>query len=261
MGLNFSTSISKTSSDVSNRIYNSNKQVCNTSVVENISDNSIIISGSTVKNINVGNITGTSTDSSCTISSTMDNEISNMIRASVQQKQSTGSLNPFWVPIGWSFQSQSSDIEQVIANNIVQLNTEYCSANATVSTEDNFLYINNTNGGDVNAYNISGTTSNASCNMSNYMKVLSYNEESAKTDQKQSAALLSLLITCVVIGSVVAIFAIAFSSATRWKVAKENANIAIEKIRSESKNLEQIIKLSEDTKNNEVIKNETNLDQ
>lgn len=185
-----------------NNITQDVSQTCVSTVSDTANNNVVIVSGSNIK----GNFTGvaptTSTDATCIMTSTMDDEVSNILSATAQQTNQAET--DLFSGFSFSKQSNTFNSNQSVTNNISQINTALCSANNTTSTSNNYIYVSNTTeGGDF--VGVGGTaSSSANCSMTNYMKNVTYNQAQASATQSNSVVgmfgtLLGAITTVVII--------------------------------------------------------------
>ena len=186
-----------------NSITQQNQEKCVATVDSNVSGNIVIITNSTF----LGNVTGIKnnvyTDASCTITSSMESSVSNLLESTLNQenKSSAGFSNIFG-----GDQNQSGNVKQSTSNFISQLNTEICNSSDQVSTGNNYIYAS----GD-KATNFIGIDASSqaysSCSMTNYMKTTVSNSASSTASQtnKKTGLLVLLIILAVVVGVLVLI--------------------------------------------------------
>jgi len=206
------TNVATIQQSFTNNINQDSQQFCAATTTSTQNNNTIIINGTKID----GNLTGVSnivsTDASCNIVSTIEDSVSNILAATLQQTNTseTDAFNGFQI----TGDTNDFNMTQSVTNNINQINQATCSANTVVSQNNNYIYVtNSTVGGDFVGVS-SDSTSNASCVMSNYMKNATYNQAQASgnqsnTDKGMWAQFLSSIAgiaVFMVIGSVIFLF-------------------------------------------------------
>lgn len=198
------SNIGKLNQDFMNNITQLSQQTCSATAVDEQSGNVIIVTGSTIR----GDFTGVSAtvaaDASCSMTSSMQNSVSNILGATLDQTNiaDTGLFQGWFAPD----QESEFDINQSVVNNITQINESTCAANTVTSKSNNYIYIANT---DIRGDFIGVSTeseANASCSMNNMMKNETYNQAQADTSQgnKMQSIFTAILGTvAVIIGLVV----------------------------------------------------------
>lgn len=185
-----------------NNITQDVSQSCIATTTNTANDNVVVVNG-----VNIGgNFTGvaatTSTDATCIMTSTMDDEVSSIMSAIAQQTNQAET--DIFSGLSFSKQTNTFNSNQTVTNNISQINTALCSANTTVSTSGNYVYVSNsTVGGDFVGVT-SNANSSANCSMTNYMKNVTYNEAQASATQSNSVVgmfgtLLGAITTIVIV--------------------------------------------------------------
>ena len=181
MGGVFSQNIANIQQSFMNDITQNNQQSCQATVSNQANNNVVIVNGATVNGSFTGVTTNVSTDASCLMVSNMEDSVSNILSASLQQ---TNTTETDWFN-GFSFDSNTNvfDITQSVTNNISQINQATCSANQVSSTSSNYIYLTNaTIKGDF--VGVSDTlTASASCSINNAMKNTTYNQAAAVANQ------------------------------------------------------------------------------
>ena len=145
------------------------------------SNNVIIVTGVKVGGDFAGLSSQLQTDATCTIVSSMDNQVTNILKSSLQQSNQTQSdwFNGF----SWDTLNNTFNIRQSVTNNISQINQALCSANTVQSQSGNYLYLSNAEiGGNFVGFT-SSSNAQASCSMTNYMKNTTYNQATANGSQ------------------------------------------------------------------------------
>lgn len=167
-----------------NNITQQDQQNCIATVNSSANNNVIIVNGANIR----GNFTGvavtTSTDASCLMVSNMENSISNILAATIQQ---TNTSETDWFN-GFQFtgQTNSFNVSQSVTNNITQINQATCAANTTVSANNNYVYVTNATIGGNFVGVTSTATATANCNMTNMMKNTTYNQAQANASQSNT---------------------------------------------------------------------------
>lgn len=150
-------------------------------------------------NVTGVNISGSSTDASCSMVSTMENSITNILKAITNQTNGSSSDAFSGVNTGINV----NEGFQNVVNNIAQINNQVCNASQIISANDNFQYITNSNvQGSVVGVNISNSDAMANCAMTNYMKVNLFNSAQDTTTQGNGSdafAIIAAIIAVIVI--------------------------------------------------------------
>ena len=164
-----------------NNVTQLGQENCVATTDDTASGNVIIVSGVNIGGNFTGVTTTVSTDATCYIVSNMEDSISNIISATLQQSNTS---ETDWFN-GFEFTSDTNtfNMYQSVTNNISQINEAMCAANTTVSTSDNYIYVSGATVGG----NFVGVSSNAStsanCEMTNSMKNTTYTQATANGDQ------------------------------------------------------------------------------
>jgi hypothetical protein len=162
----------------------------------------VVVNGVNISGSFTGVAATTSTDATCIMTSTMDDQVSNIMSAIAQQTNQAET--DIFSGLSFSNQRNTFNSNQTVTNNISQINTALCAANTTVSTSSNYVYVtNSTVGGDFVGVT-SDAASSANCSMTNYMKNVTYNQAQASATQSNSVVgmfgtLLGAITTIVII--------------------------------------------------------------
>lgn len=235
MGGVFSQNIANIQQSFMNNITQNNQQSCQATVSNQANNNVVIVNGATINGNFTGVTTNVSTDASCLMVSNMDDSISNILSASLQQ---TNTTETDWFN-GFSFDSNTNvfDIAQSVTNNISQINQATCSANQVSSTSNNYIYLTNaTVNGDF--VGVSDTlTASASCSITNAMKNSTYNSAAAVANQTNTDK--GMFVTMVgsfagIIGLIIIIVIILFAVGAIGFVGYEATSTVISKSSSSS---------------------------
>lgn len=205
-GGNQQTNYVNDSQSVTNNILQLNQQSCIATVQQNVTGNVVYFNGGSIQGNATGiDVTSTSTDATCLISSDMDNNITNILSAIAQQSNSTDS--GIFGGLGATKANNTFDVQQSTVNNISQVNQALCQASTINNVVGNYVYYNNTNvGGNFVGISVADTSATANCTMNNYQKNTLYNSEQARSDQsnkKVSALALLIIVIALIIGLVV----------------------------------------------------------
>lgn len=196
-----------------NNITQEDQQSCLATTTDTTNNNVVIVSGAKIKGDFTGVSSTTSTDASCLMVSNMQDSVSNVLSATIQQtnKTETDWFNGFQ----FTGDTNSFNVNQSVVNNISQINQATCAANTTKSSSNNYIYVTNaTIGGDFIGVN-SDATASASCSMTNTMKNTTYNQAQANADQSNTVkgmfvamvAAFAAIVGIIVIG-VIILFAV-----------------------------------------------------
>jgi len=202
---NTQTNIATIQQNYMNNITQLSEQTCLSTASDNTNNNVILVIGTNVEGNFTGVSTNVSTDSSCLMTSYMEDSISNILSAVVQQtnQAETDLFNGFQI----TNLTNTFNVEQSVTNNISQINQATCSANTYSSSSNNYVYVaNSTIDGDFIGVE---STSNASssCSINNMMKNTTYNQAQAQANQGNAAKgiFAQLLGTVVVIVAIIVI--------------------------------------------------------
>ena len=220
---NFFTNIASIQQNFMNNILQEQQQNCIATATNTANNNVIIVTGSKFNGDFTGVSATTSTDATCLMVSSMENNLSNILSATLQQTNSseTDLFNDFNFGAG----TNAFNIDQSITNNISQINEVTCAAASTSSANNNYAYISNSQFGG-NFVGVS-TVSNASanCSMNNTMKNTTYNQAQASGDQSNSTEGMFVAILAA-IGAIVALVIIGvifmYSTGALSKVGYKN---------------------------------------
>lgn len=178
------TNIANIQQSFMNNITQQDQQNCIATVNNSANNNVVIVNGTNIK----GNFTGvastTNTDATCLMVSNMEDSISNILSATLQQ---TNTTETDWFN-GFQFTADTNtfDITQSVTNNISQINEATCAANTVTSVNNNYVYVTNST---VGGYFIGVTdtaNASASCSMTNTMKNTTYNQAQASATQSNT---------------------------------------------------------------------------
>ena len=178
------TNIASIQQDFMNNITQQSQQSCLAVSTPSSNNNVVIVNGANIGGSFTGVSQTTTTDASCLIVSNMQNSISNILSATVNQ---TNTAETDWFN-GFQFTADTNqfDLSQSVVNNISQINQTTCSANNSQSSNNNYVYLSNVNvGGDFVGVSTSSNAS-ASCSMTNIMKNNTYNQAQANTTQSNT---------------------------------------------------------------------------
>ncbi|MEM4260750.1 MAG: hypothetical protein QXG00_05930 [Candidatus Woesearchaeota archaeon] len=201
MGNGSYNSLSITQSVVNNVFENQqNDCIVNNNVT--ISGNVIDINGANIQGDAYG-ITdeGSSADASCTIVSSLNTTIVNSLQA--QAKQENKTLNDMFGDFSFTGQENKADVKQSTVNNIALISQNLCQAEQMTSVENNFVYYNNINvGGNLFGIDISNSSAQASCSMSNVMNFSMYNSFTASVSQSNTTIGMFVVLILAIAGVV-----------------------------------------------------------
>lgn len=164
-----------------NNILQQSQQNCIATVVNEANNNVVIVNGTNIGGDFTGVSTTTSTDATCLMVSSMEDSVSSILSAIVQQtnKSQTDWFNGFQIKDS----NNTFDVVQSVVNNILQINETTCAASTITSASNNYVYVTNANVGG----NFIGVTdkadASASCTMTNTMKNTTYNQAQASATQ------------------------------------------------------------------------------
>jgi hypothetical protein len=202
MGIGFSLNSSTSEQNYWNNISQNIQQSCTSQIQSDVNGNVIIINGSSI----AGNATGVnsmvSTDASCLMVSSMNDNISDILSSIASQTNNT--TTDMFGDFDWTNSINIFNAEQSVTNNITQITQANCSSSTISSVSDNFVYVANTSIGG-NFVGVSTTASaNSSCSLNNTMKNSVYNQAQASATQSNTttgmfAAIAGIIAACVVV--------------------------------------------------------------
>lgn len=145
-------------------------------------------------------------NSTCIISTNMSSTVNNVLDALLKQQQSAQqSVFAFTLQV----QTNVTDLEQNIQNNLTQVINSSCQASATNTQNNPFVYIGNSN--NMGKINLSqAASSNASCQMTNVAGIQLTNEATAKIDQGQKITSVMAIIALVILAIIILIIVFLF---------------------------------------------------
>lgn len=189
---------------VVNSMLQVSRQSCSARCSNDISGLTVIVIGGT------GDINITQecklTDINCIMTTTLDTQIENILKAMAQQN--TSAMNGF--TLDWTNINQSVDLYQYLQNSITQMMDSSCTFEAGNTATGLYFYVQDRNGN----LNLSQSASitNSTCNMNNVAKAVTYND--ATTDTRQTATItnifgliiIAVIIMIVIVGIVIIVF-------------------------------------------------------
>ena len=178
MGNNTTQNI-RTNQTVVNNVLQASKAECTAqcrNVLEGITI--IVIGGS--GNINITQECAL-TNINCIMQQSLTSQIETILKA--MAAQSASAMNGF--SLDFANISQNVDLYQYISNSITQLMDSSCKFEASDTISGLYMYVANRDRSQINISQRS-TISNATCNMNNMAKSVTYNEASAEADQKST---------------------------------------------------------------------------
>lgn len=206
------TNIADIQQDFMNNITQKNQQNCVATTASSTSGNVVIVDGARIGNNFIGVSSQTSTDASCMIVSSMEDNIESILSSIINQ--TALSETDLFGDFAFNNVDNSFDLQQSITNNINQINETTCSSNTLSSTNNNYVYVHNSSVGGNFVGVSSNSVSSANCTLSNVMKNVTYNE--AKSDANQEGTAKGIFVSMVgafaaIIGMIVFIIIILFA--------------------------------------------------
>lgn len=204
-----STNIANIQQSFMNNITQQDQQNCIATSNPTSNNNIIITNGANIGGDFTGVSQTTTTDASCLIVSNIESSISNILSSTINQ---TNTSETDWFN-GFQFtgDTNSYNLSQSVTNNISQLNEATCAANSASSTNNNYVYVTNSNiGGDFVGVDNSSSAA-ANCSMTNLMKTTTYNQAQGSSNQSNTikgmfvamvgsfAAIVGLVVIAVII--------------------------------------------------------------
>lgn len=185
MGGAFSKNLSDIQQNVITNLTQQNSTSCVNTVSATTNNNVLLIEGSTIGGDVIGARQTVSTDVSCVITANMDAQIRSILSATLNQTNKTN--NDLFGGFNWSKNTNIFNMRQSIANNIAQINSAVCSSNTLASAQNNFVYIRNANvRGNVVGVE-QKVNAKSGCTINNVMKMVSYNQQQADSNQGNTA--------------------------------------------------------------------------
>lgn len=179
------TNYTKISTDISNTITQDQQTNCISTIETNVDNNTIIVNGSVIDGNFIGVTYNAYSDASCQITASLDDYISNLITNLSSQKNT---VNGTLFGDGQNnFQTNITDISNNLANNITQINESLCSSNLLQSIQGNYIYVTDSTikGNFLGVYG-TGSNSQATCIMDNYIKNAVYNQVQSNASESNS---------------------------------------------------------------------------
>ena len=183
-----------------NSVLQASKQKCDAKC-QNLISGITIIAGPGTGDINIKQECKL-TNISCIMRTQLNSQIENILDAMVKQTATQAGLFP-----AWGDASNTMNLYQQIENSITQTMDSACLFEASSTVTGAYFYV-------VGERNVnlsqSGIITNASCNMDNLAKAVTYNEISADVDQTATVSSIFTLIAivviiCIVVAGIVAI--------------------------------------------------------
>lgn len=195
VGFNFNSAFQQTI----NNILEESNQSCTSQDNLTFTDNDIIITGNNVSgNMNLVTL-GASTDASCSMVSTMQTSITNILKTTLTQANKSSSDWMSGVNVGLNANLTIQNLE----NNIYQISNQTCTSNNINSVDNNYIYASgNTVGGDFVGFSLN-SASDANCAMTNYMKINLFNQTQATANQSNTVTgtfgIIAIVIVIIII--------------------------------------------------------------
>ena len=207
MGAKLSVQDSSTVIQKMNNLTQTNQQYCKAESKQLASGNVITISGSTVNSDFIGvRLMGNSTDASCLIASSFDSTTDNIAKSIANQNTVTES--GLFSILNFDTSVEVANVKDSVKNNISQVNEAVCSASNISEVSNNYIYVTDSNvKSSFIGVDISNTSANANCTMTNYQKMDLYNDFYANTQQNTKfqtsfAAILGVIVIIIIIAIV-----------------------------------------------------------
>ena len=202
MGSNTSQHI-KTNQEVLTSMIQESESSCNAEVIEKIDNTSIIVPpGGSVGDISISQVSSID-NINCIMSSSFDTNITSILDSLASQSISVPNFT-----LDFNNMNQSVNLNQLITNTVSQIQVSSCDFSARDEIDNTYIYV----GGDAGDINISqdSAVSNSSCNMNNTASSTTYNEATAKAEQKAvitslATMLFGLIVLCIILGGIIII--------------------------------------------------------
>jgi len=175
---NANTNSAKAEQNINNDIIQSSRQSCTATCTNVFSNNTIVISGTTIGG-NLSFSQSCTASASCIMTQTLDTNVENILKSTLSQTAEAPAMN-----FNANANTNISDIRQSIKNTIQQTMISSCNASIVNLNSGNFIFLANSSvGGDV-SFTQSGDAI-ANCSMENTAKTILTNK--ATSDIKQTA--------------------------------------------------------------------------
>jgi len=164
-----------------NSVTQESQQSCEFTQQASNSGQTIIITDSDISNATIGQSITLTTDASCLIASNMQDNIENILQATLSQGQ-YGEYGPL---SSWGIVSdttQLSRIKEKVTNNIYQISQATCGTSNIANNSNQYLYVKGSNAQGAFLGQSIDSNVNSSCSMNNYMKFSLYNLSQALSD-------------------------------------------------------------------------------
>lgn len=206
MGPAFSINVNNISQDFQNNLTQITQQSCIVNSNVSITGNVVVLNGSKFNGDVVGFRAGSSADATCSMTSTMDANVTNMLKTITEQNNASTTSLLGDLHFG-SLSYNENDISQSSTNNITQINQILCSANNIQSTTNNYVYVTDVQGG-ANFIGFDSTSNaSASCAINTNSKIAVYNQAQADATQKNTKTTTFGLFLAIIAGFIgIAIF-------------------------------------------------------
>ena len=167
-----------------NNITQDDQQNCTAVSTSTTNDNVVIVNGANIGGDFTGVSNTTTTDASCLMVSNMEDSVADILSATIAQTNTseTDWFNDFEISEGIN----EFNLTQTVTNNISQINQATCSANTTISSNNNYVYLTNADIGGNFVGVTSSSSAAATCSMNNIMKNTTYNQAQANTSQSNT---------------------------------------------------------------------------
>lgn len=186
--------------EITNEIVQVSEQICNITVVNDFSNNVIIIVGAS------GDVTfeqrGKIINSSCNLTTSLDSQIQNSISAQIAQ---SSEITKAGFAINWDSVDQDVSVYQTMKNSVTQLMSATCNITASNTITNNYYYLQDIEG-DI-YFSQESEITNATCNMDNASSSTAFNEATTDVDQTSKKTtinpLLAALGICMILGFII----------------------------------------------------------
>lgn len=197
-------------------VMQTNQQNCASSTSTSQSGNVTIITGTTILGDFFGQSATITTDSTCLISSSMSDSVTDLLSA-VANQSLTAASGLFSI-FNANGQFNVNTAKQDTTNNISQLNEATCTSSTVTNQNGNYQYISNSFFGGNYVGQTTTSNTGASCSMTNYMKAVTYNQAQASGTQAGTTTSLFTYIAiaiAIVVGIVVLMIVFALFKGAR----------------------------------------------
>lgn len=203
MGINYSSQSSTNTQNINNKVLNASTANCSSTCQLYSGSNTVIINGTTIE----GNVTfdqQCTLSMSCSINSTLNSNVQNLLTSIQNQNASTETGFPSFSITGISNVSQAN---QNITTSIANLINSQCQSTDDIVSQNNFTYLNNSTVEGSLTFSQTGSVNN-NCTLNNTSSIVATNQALAQSSQTATITnplgliFVALIIVAIVIGAI-----------------------------------------------------------